>query len=225
MSKKFSFFFLDLDDTLYSYEPCHEAGLTGLINFAVTNLSLTRESVLVAYKSARKEINARLTGQAASHSRLLYAKEICERLGLSVVNYSMPLEKAYWDHFFIKMVLREDVLKFLESIKARKWKLALVTDLTTEIQLKKLSHLGIGDLFDVIVTSEEAGKEKPATEIFNLAFRKLKAEKFSSVMIGDNYEKDVLGARAFGISAYYFGTKEGETHCINSFTDAIQVFL
>jgi putative hydrolase of the HAD superfamily len=225
LNKKFSFFFLDLDDTLYAYDVCHEAGLEGFVNFAEANFNLTREVILAGYKSARKTINSRLAGFATSHSRLLYAKEFCEAFKINPVLFSLPLEKSYWDGFLSKMVLREDALLFLNRIKESGCKLALVTDLTTEIQLRKLAYLKIGDLFDVIVTSEEAGKEKPAAEIFDLAFKKLNAQKPSSVMIGDNYEKDVLGARAYGISAFYFGSKEGEPQSINSFTEAIQLFL
>ncbi|HNK58817.1 MAG TPA: HAD-IA family hydrolase, partial [Leptospiraceae bacterium] len=157
--------------------------------------------------------------------RLLYAKEFCEAFGLNPVQYAIPLENSYWKNYFPNMVLGEGVIEFLQELKRREKKIGLITDLTTEIQLKKLAFLKIDSYFDAIITSEEAGAEKPSSRIFELAIKKLNAQKLSSIMIGDNYEKDVLGARDFGISSYYFGFREDEELCLPSFREALDKLL
>lgn len=225
MHKPYDFFFLDLDDTLYPYSICHESGLNGFIEFASSEFKLEKEKVKETYKQVRKEINTRLHGFASSHSRLLYAKEFCEAFGLNPVQYAIPLANSYWESYFPKLVLGDGVLAFLQELKKREKKIGLITDLTTEIQLKKLAFLKIDSYFDVIITSEEAGAEKPNPRIFELAIKKLNAQKLSSIMIGDNYEKDVLGARKFGISSYYFGFREDEEFCLRSFTEALDKLL
>jgi putative hydrolase of the HAD superfamily len=216
---------LDLDDTLYSYDECHQSGMNGFKNFCQTNFNISDKEASECYAKARKIINERLLGQAASHSRLLYAKEFCELLKLDPVKYALELEDSYWNSFFDSLTLREHALQFLESLKSAGKKIVLLTDLTTEIQLKKLDYLKIGFLFDVIVTSEEAGIEKPSAKIFQLALLKSQAIKSETVMIGDNFQKDVLGARNFGIDAYLFGQKENEQFCIHTFNEAIEIFI
>ncbi len=209
---------------MYPYEECHKNGLNGFKNFCESKLGLSDSESLKTYEKARKIINERLHGQAASHSRLLYAKEFCELLELNPVVYAKKLEECYWSSFLEHIELRPNVFHFLERLKIANKRLALVTDLTTEIQLKKLNLLGIGSFFDVIVTSEEAGREKPDPKIFELALYKLKAVKSECVMIGDNYEKDVLGARTFGIDAIQFGRSDRNEIAFNNFQEAFALF-
>ena len=65
----------------------------------------------------------------------------------------------------------------------------------------KIIKLGINEYIDNIVSSEEAG-EKPNLNIFKLAYCKMNCDKKTLVMIGDNYKKDILGAKRFGIKSY-----------------------
>lgn len=75
----------------------------------------------------------------------------------------------------------------------------LITDLTAEIQLRKIVHLKIEKLIDLVVSSEEAGADKPHNSIFALALKKLRLSRKEVVMIGDDSRKDIKGARALGI--------------------------
>ena len=72
------------------------------------------------------------------------------------------------------------------------------------IQIKKLEKLNADKFIDFLVTSEEVGFEKPNKEIFELALKKMNLEKDQVIMIGDSLEKDVIGAKNFGIKGYRF---------------------
>ena len=69
-------------------------------------------------------------------------------------------------------------------------------------QVQKLQKLKVDHLIDYLVTSEEAGKEKPHSEIFLLALAKLDLQINNVIMIGDNQIKDIEGAEKLGIKAY-----------------------
>lgn len=225
MKSNFQYFFLDLDDTLYEYEPCNKVGIQNFISYCKVNFSLSEDTALGLFQSARKIINKRLHGQAASHSRLLYAKEFCEGLGVDPCVHALAMESSYWEPFLNQMKLRENVSEFLRQLKKHAKSIAIVTDLTTAIQLEKLKRLEINHFIDVIVTSEEAGAEKPSASIFQLAADKLKIAKEETVMIGDNFEKDILGAQNFGISAFWFNEKETSQNTISTFSKAIELFI
>ena len=63
------------------------------------------------------------------------------------------------------------------------------------------------DDVDCMVTSEEAGVEKPAPGIFNLCLEKLRLPAGEVCFVGDNLERDVKGAMAAGMQAVWFHPK------------------
>ena len=72
------------------------------------------------------------------------------------------------------------------------------------MQYKKLENSGLSKYFDKIITSEDAGVKKPNPIIFNFALDLAQATAKESIMIGDNWEADVMGAINNGIDAIYF---------------------
>ena len=71
-----------------------------------------------------------------------------------------------------------------------------------QIQIKKIQHLKINHLINYLVTSEEAGVEKPDKKIFQIALKKLNKDASAVIMIGDSMEKDIQGAQNCGIRTY-----------------------
>jgi putative hydrolase of the HAD superfamily len=67
------------------------------------------------------------------------------------------------------------------------------------------------DYFTSVVTSDGAGYKKPDAAIFHFALDKANARKHESVMIGDNLQTDIIGAKNFGIDHIYFNP-EKRTH-------------
>ena len=65
----------------------------------------------------------------------------------------------------------------------------------------KLVRLNIHSFFDEVITSEEVGKNKPNKLIYDVALRKMKGNPERSVMIGNKFKEDALGAVNAGMSA------------------------
>jgi putative hydrolase of the HAD superfamily len=105
------------------------------------------------------------------------------------------------------MSFRNGVEAFLQKAKERGIKMAIVTDLTAQIQLQKWQKLELHRYIDFMISSEEAGIEKPAPYIFELALQKLQLQTNEVVMIGDNATKDIAGAHALQIKAYQVNEK------------------
>jgi FMN phosphatase YigB (HAD superfamily) len=57
----------------------------------------------------------------------------------------------------------------------------------------------MSDLVDVLITSEEVGVLKPDARIYQVALTRLGAVAAQTVMVGDNWQADVVGALAVGI--------------------------
>lgn len=120
---------------------------------------------------------------------------------------SVELIHAISDKFIDNLILNnfliEGTFETLEYLK-HKYQLHIITNGFAEVQDLKLKNSGLIDYFQTITNSENAGHKKPHQNIFEYALKKAKAEKNESIMIGDSYEADVVGAIEFGIKAIYF---------------------
>jgi putative hydrolase of the HAD superfamily len=97
------------------------------------------------------------------------------------------------------LVLFDDVLSTLETLKQRKLILGLLTNATKDT-LSVHRELGLEPYLDFVVTSEEAGADKPKPHIFLMALDRAGVNAGEAVHIGDQYEIDVAGARGVGIT-------------------------
>ena len=79
------------------------------------------------------------------------------------------------------------------------YKLGIITNNRTAEQQEKLRFLGLTDLVDALITSEGVGVLKPDPAIFAAALGQLQARPAQTVLVGDNWSADVLGALAVGI--------------------------
>ena len=138
-------------------------------------LSVTQKDFESAFSDARGQIKETLGETASSHNRLLYFQRMLEIMGLgSQVLLALDFEQTYWRTFLNKAVLFEDVKNLLEDIRLLSIPIAIVTDLTSQIQFRKIVYFGLDHYFDFIITSEEAGFDKPNKAPFELALQKMK---------------------------------------------------
>lgn len=94
-----------------------------------------------------------------------------------------------------------EVLTHLKSV----YKLHIITNGFRDVQERKMKTSQINHFFETITTSDDAGCKKPNPDIFAYALGLAQAEKKESLMIGDNIDADIEGARNFGIDAVLFG--------------------
>ena len=92
-----------------------------------------------------------------------------------------------------------DVLAYLEQ----KYKLHIITNGFEEVQFKKLKNSKLLPFFDQVVTSENVGVKKPDPRIFHYALEVAGASSHESMMIGDNFEADILGAKNVGMRTIF----------------------
>lgn len=186
----------DTDNTLYPYDPAHEVAHKAVRDKVVSTFSITDDEFERAFKQARSEVKTRLGHTASSHSRLLYLQRMLELLGLgSQVLLALDFEQTYWRTFLSNAVLFEDVKELLDDIRLLGIPTAIVTDLTAQIQFRKIVYFGLDKYFDYIVTSEEAGFDKPHLAPFQLAIEKMRPAGSRIWMVGDNPVNDIRGAK------------------------------
>ena len=211
ISKLPKIIFFDLDNTLYNYNVADLSGKKYLCNKFKKKLNIDENKFNELYEQAKENVKINNNRTAASHSRLLYIQNIFEILGLgSQLSLMIELEQSYWNAYFQNMSLYNGVVDLLEELRLKEVKCSIITDLTSQIQFRKLIYLGIENYFSNITTSEELLEDKPNPNIFLKALKKDNISKESDIwIVGDSIEKDLIGAK-IAVSAITF-LKESET--------------
>jgi len=212
---------LDLDNTLYEYSKPHNKGLSQVFSFCNIHFNISIEQAKEAYSLGRQKVHIELRETASSHNRLLYIQKMLEILKIPPFKYALELYNNYWDTFLEEMKLYDGVIELLEKYKGR---VCIVSDLTAHIQYRKIQKLKIGKYIHTIVTSEEAGREKPHPYPFMLALEKLNLTTQDVYMIGDSFQKDIVGSLNMRIKSYWINTDQISEKYDNNLVTEVKSF-
>jgi putative hydrolase of the HAD superfamily len=202
---KYKAILLDIDDTLYCYDSAHSIAMKSVVEFFENEFKIDSTFVESVFETSRKKVHLELSETASSHNRLLYFQKMCEILEINPLKYGIKIYNLYWDNYLENLKPFNGVYDLLKKYINN---ICLVTDLTAHIQYRKIQKLKINDYCNKMITSEEAGKEKPHPFIFMLALQKLKKSADEVCMIGDSFKKDILGANNLGIDSIWFNHKK-----------------
>jgi putative hydrolase of the HAD superfamily len=189
----------DLDDTLYDFKSLEPSAIKAVEEYCEIELGI--ESGIFRESFARGRIYTKeiLGNVAASHNRLLYFQHMLESLRIKPLPCCRKMYDIFWNHVLSHMRIYDGVMEFMQKLKSQKFKIAVCTDLTAEIQHRKLEKLDLSELIDNLVTSEEVGVEKPDKRIFELTLQKLSCKAEECIFVGDSFEKDIVGAKDIGM--------------------------
>ena len=118
--------------------------------------------------------------------------------------YCLEASDRFLDFCSCKPGLVEGAKELMDYFRNRGYRLHMCSNGFHEVQYKKLRACGLYEYFDTIILSEDAGYNKPAPEYFDYAFKKSGTKKESTLMIGDNFQTDILGAKRVGLRVAYF---------------------
>lgn len=203
--KNFRAVLVDIDDTLYDYEAANKLALAAVYESFVTEFnSLTRSEFYSIYRKFRIEITARYRGSGASRSRFLAFQALLEHLKIPCAySLALDMEETYWSSLIASMQPIMSVVDLLKQLRDLEIPVCAVTDMQVRVQAMKIRSLGLERYIDFMVSSEEAGCEKPSKIIFELALKKLSVPAKDVLMIGDSIKKDMVGAIAMGMHAWH----------------------
>lgn len=201
----------DLDDTLYAYEPLDKKARDKVEKYTCEILGISVEQYREVYAFGRQETKKKLSEVGAGHNRLLYCQKTLEYLGIPPMPLSLRMYEQYWDTFIQEMKVFSGVKELFNLLQANHIPIVICTDLTAHIQHRKIEALGIAQYIKYLVSSEEAGREKPGKEIFALCLEKLKLPPQHIWYVGDSFHKDVEGAADMGMQAIWFHSERSQS--------------
>jgi len=196
--------FFDLDHTLWDFETNSDIAFETI--FKKHNVGINLQVFLTHYRGINQNYWALYRNEKITKEELRIG-----RLRDTFVKIKQKFDNELIDNLSIDYIeflpnnnqLFEGAHEILEHLYL-KYKLHIITNGFNEVQYKKLDNSGLSKYFDKIITSEDAGVKKPNPKIFNFALDLAEATSKESIMIGDNWEADVMGAINNGLDAIYF---------------------
>jgi len=205
MNKKYTHIFFDLDNTLWDFETNSRNAM--LVTFHLFNLQASCDfhlffetytkhnySLWLSYR------NNGLLKKDLTRLRFQNTFDDLEIKGIDAYN----MNELYLNEMPNQKTLNEGVIEILNYLKKKRYQLFIITNGFKEVQREKIETSGLKPFFEKIFISEEIKSPKPERAIFEYSIKSANARKSSSIMIGDDWEVDVLGAVNCGIDAVHY---------------------
>jgi putative hydrolase of the HAD superfamily len=213
MTRKYTHIFFDLDRTLWDFDRNSTESLTELISRHDLSGIINNTSRFI---SIYHQINVKLW-DLYRRGQMTKAVLRTQRFRMSFEEFGIKdeeLAKKIGDEYLrispSKTNLIPHSIEILEYLKSRSH-LHIITNGFTDVQINKLRNCNLEGYFDSMTSSELVGHNKPRIEIFQQALSSVQARKKDSIMIGDDLEVDIAGARNFGIDQVFLN-REGIKH-------------
>jgi HAD superfamily hydrolase (TIGR01549 family) len=146
-------------------------------------------------------LNTSDTIEARAKYYVLYPRFISDEAHLDIPSdIQLAVVQKALSEFNGQMVLFDDCLPLFQTLKQNHVLTGIITNADTRV-MKMIESSAIGNLVDIVTTSEEAKADKPSLAIFKLALNKAALEASEAVFVGDQYENDVVGAKNAGMAA------------------------
>jgi putative hydrolase of the HAD superfamily len=207
--------FFDLDDTLWDFEKNSGHVLEQL--FLEFDLADKLKTDFSTFHSTYKKTNLQLW--------IEYSKKEINKEYLRNHRFNLAFKQFNYDNYNENLVITEhylergpkgkhlkdgciDTLEYLN----KNYHLHIITNGFKEVQAIKIDGCGLRDYFKNIIISEEHNLSKPEEKIFRLAETFADAKTEECVMIGDNFESDIVGALNAGWEAIYYTEQKPESY-------------
>ena len=192
--------FFDIDDTLYDTSGFARLARKAAINVMIdAGLPLSSDEAYKLLKEIIKEKGSNYDKHFNILTKRVFGEEKPLLIALGMITYHNVK--------FALLRLFPKTPSTLIYLKSKGYHLGVISDGITIKQWEKLIRLGLHHFFDEVVTSEEAGVEKPDEKIFRLALDRMGCQPTNSIMIGNKFNKDIIGAINIGMSAILVNSK------------------
>jgi len=195
--------FFDLDHTLWDFDANSKKSYEFIfkqndIKIDINKFVKIYEPINLAYWKLYRE--EKISKEDLKYARL---KDTFDALNYSVNNdLILKLAEEYLLNLSNYNTLFDGTIELLEYLNP-KYSLHIITNGFFEIQDAKLNNSKINHFFKHVFTSESVNVKKPNPKIFFHALKTTNAKTYESIMIGDNIEADIYGAKNIGLKTIY----------------------
>ena len=204
---KYNHIFFDLDRTIWDFEKNSEETISELLGELGLNKKgrITESDFIKTYKTINHDLwldyRSGKVNKTELRERRFYQSLL--KYNIDEPELALHFNDAYVKKCSSKTNLlphSKEILHYLSKV----YVLHVITNGFKEAQHLKLENSGIRPFFKEVIVGDEVGINKPDPRIFYYAFESSTAEPHESIMIGDDFEADILGAKEVGMDQVFF---------------------
>lgn len=212
--------FFDYGGTLFDYDPTNFQVVASIARKYGRAISERDPLLSKAFQRQEEHILSLFRARGEPPELLLSIEDwkacdqvVLDVLGITPLNALDDLYTAFLDRGFSLQIYQESK-DTIQTLKNEGYTLGIISNLTGCSRIAKrysqMDQHGLLDLFDVITLSGEVGVSKPHPEIFLRSIERLGAIKAEeTMMVGDSYIFDILGARNVGMVPVFLDPNMG----------------
>lgn len=226
--------FIDFDDTLYDTHGNSVIALRETFEaFALSRYFPDPQVFYDAYWLANIDLWTRYSKGEITRDYLIVERfrrplSVCK--GLEVTEaYCLEMSDRFLDFCSSKPGVVEGAVELMDYLRKRGYRMHMASNGFHEVQYKKLAACGLTDYFDTIILSEDAGANKPSPQFFDYALLQSGACCETALMIGDNLQTDIMGAKSAGLDTIFFNrypeyeASQEATYVVTRLTDIMNI--
>ncbi len=199
---KYKHLFFDLDRTLWDFDTNNKVTFNEMHKkFQLEALGVEdAETFYIRYQKINFALWEQYKQQQITKEVLNYNRFFESLMLYGIDNPDLALEMGayYITASPRKTTLYPGTIELLDILH-RHYQMHIITNGFDEVQFVKMQNSGLSKYFDKIITSERAGFKKPHKGIFEFALRETGAQIAESIIIGDDPDADIQGARLIGM--------------------------
>lgn len=229
--KKYKNLFIDLDDTIYDFSGASKEAFKETYDLLhYERFFESFEHYLSIYEPYNLEL-WRIYGEGKITKEELNRRRYSHPLETVGVNDS-ALAATFCREALSRIPTKNKVMpgaiELLEYLRPQ-YRLFILSNGFKELQSHKMRTAGIDHYFDALILSEDIGVNKPNPELYKYALCKTGSRIEESIMIGDMFDTDIVGAANIGMDQIYYNPKKKSghpfqpTHEVNELTEIKEI--
>ena len=205
----------DFDNTIYNYEICNNAGLECVFTYLNLKYLISVDLIKNEYNKINNSIK-NSNNYANKFNKSIYFKQLVENLLIKFDELKIILD-LYDNEFNSKIKVYDGIYELLIMLKKINIKISLLSNNLFLQQYAKILKLNILEYFDFIQTTEEIGYEKPSILPYLVLLNKMNIDKEKILMIGDNYDHDILPALQLKMIPFLYANDNSDVNIIDKY--------
>lgn len=201
--------YIDLDDTIWDFSANAKIALHYIYDkYNIAEYCADYKQFSATYIAKNQELweqyhHGNITREYLMSERFRFT---FSEIGVEARDMQALAQSA--DHDYLSCIgdlttLVDGAIELLQTLQQH-YKINMLSNGFHAIQLRKLRGSNLEQYFDRIILSDDINVTKPQREIFEHALRVCDAKATTSIMIGDNYDADILGAHYAGWRTIHF---------------------
>ena len=206
---KYKSLFIDLDDTLWdTYNNNKECLKELYADYDMGRHYASFEAFFAIYMPNNIELWAKYRNGEINRQTLIIERfrYVFRPLGIDDPKEILKINDHFLKRTTLQTRLIPGAIELLEYLRP-KYRLFILSNGFREVQSLKLQNSGLAPFFERLILSEDACIQKPHKGIFDYALKTTNSRRTESMMIGDSWDADILGAYNSRIAQIWYNPK------------------